>query len=88
MPGVPTKPHVAAHDLASAHKGASGILPPPSPSRGGGCACLVCFWHKPLAPRPSQALQAPLKGRQRVPGAGPGILEISPRLQKKPAGKK
>lgn len=44
---------------------------------------MVYFWHKPLASRPSQALQAPLKGRQRVPGAGPGILEISPRLQKK-----
>lgn len=28
----------------------------------GDCVCLVFFWHKLLAPWPSQALQAPLKG--------------------------
>lgn len=56
----PHHPHVAAHGSASACKGASSILPPPSFL--GACACLLFFWHKPLAPWPSQALQAPLKG--------------------------
>lgn len=84
-------PH-QAHEPASTRKGVSGVPPPhlPAGGGGGGGAALAWwfFWHKPLASRPSQALQAPLKG-SACPGPGREPWKYHQGCKKNhPAGKK